>query len=260
MSAAVHAVGVTHLSQFDTYQIDVRNGALLKHTSAIFHGGIYGEILPISSDRYVALDSSRSVLVLITIENGEIHLQQTHVSDLVHGSSGNTVILASKLSGIFSVSTDTCIVFIRVTDGGKLSVMEKVDKNVVVSDALALSEGEQAFALVQHGDSKIHLSVRLVHDMSSNHLKETVKMDHERGFVHKIFLNNYVRTDRSHGFRALIVMEDHSLLLLQQGEIVWSRDDGLASIIDVTTSELPVEKIGVTVTKVEHSLLEWLKV
>ncbi|KAI3695762.1 hypothetical protein L1987_78762 [Smallanthus sonchifolius] len=258
-SDVVHAVGVTDSSQFDTYEIHVKNGGLLKHTSASFPGGIYGEILPISGDRFVVLDASRSVLVLITIENGQIHLEQTHISDLIHGSSGNTVILPSKLSGIFSLRTDNGIVFIKVTGEGKLNVMERVDKTVVISDALPHSEGEQAFALVQHGDGKIELSVRLVHDMSSNHLKETVKMDHERGFVHKIFINNYVRTDRSHGFRALIVMEDHSLLLLQQGEIVWTRDDGLASVIDVATSELPVEKIGVSVAKVEHSLFEWLK-
>ncbi|KAM0057186.1 putative ER membrane protein complex subunit 1 [Helianthus debilis subsp. tardiflorus] len=258
-SDVVHAVGVTDSSRFDTYEIDVKNGGLLKHTSASFPGGVYGEILPVSGDRFVVLDASRSVVLLITANNGAIHLQQTHVSDLIHGSSENTVILPSKLSGIFSLRTDSCIVFVKVTDEGKLNVMEKVDKTVVVSDALALSEGEQAFALVQQGDSKIELSVRLVHDMSSNHLKETVKMDHERGFVHKIFINNYVRTDRSHGFRALIVMEDHSLLLLQQGEIVWTRDDGLASVIDVTTSELPVERIGVSVAKVEHSLFEWLK-
>ena len=37
-------------------------------------------------------------------------------------------------------------------------------------------------------------------------------------------------------------MEDHSSLLLQQGNIVWTREDGLASIVDVTTSELPLEK------------------
>ncbi|KAL8200054.1 hypothetical protein R6Q57_011393 [Mikania cordata] len=258
-SDILHLVGVTDSSQFDAYEIDFKSGGLLKHLSASFPGGMNEEILPISGDRFVVLDASRSALVLITIKNGHIHLEQTYVSDLIHGSSGNTVILPSKLSGIFSLRTDNCIVFVKVTNEGKLNVMEKVDKSVVVSDALPLSEGEQAFALVQHGDSKIELSVRLVHDMSSNHLKETVKMDHERGFVDKIFINSYVRTDRSHGFRALIVMEDHSLLLLQQGEIVWTRDDGLASVIDVTTSELPVEKVGVSVAKVEHGLFEWLK-
>ncbi|MED6123413.1 hypothetical protein PIB30_048954 [Stylosanthes scabra] len=56
-----------------------------------------------------------------------------------------------------------------------------------------------------------------------------------------------------------MVMEDHSLLLVQQGEIVWSREDGLASVVDVTTSELPVQKEGVSVAKVEQNLFEWLK-
>lgn len=36
--------------------------------------------------------------------------------------------------------------------------------------------------------------------------------------------------------------------------------DGLASVIDVTTSELPIEKHGVSVAKVEQNLFEWLKV
>ncbi|MBA0555230.1 hypothetical protein Golob_014283, partial [Gossypium lobatum] len=126
-------------------------------------------------------------------------------------------------------------------------------------DALSISEGQQAFALVQHAGSNIHLTVKPAHDWDSNLLKESIKMDQQRGFVHKVFINNYIRTDRSHGFRALIVMEDHSLLLLQQGAIVWSREDGLASIIDVTTSELPVEKAGVSVAKVELNLFEWLK-
>jgi hypothetical protein len=102
--------------------------------------------------------------------------------------------------------------------------------------------------------------VKQGHDWNSDLLKERIKLNQQRGFVHKVFMNNYVRTDKSHGFRALIVMEDHSLLLLQQGAIVWSREDGLASIIGVTTSELPVEKKGVSVAKVEQNLFEWLKV
>ncbi|KAI3523793.1 hypothetical protein L1887_02198 [Cichorium endivia] len=258
-SNVIHATGFSDSSEFTTYEIDVKTGSVLNHAKKSFPRGIFGEILQISSDKSIALDSSQSTLVLITTINKQIHLQETRISNLIPEVSSNTIILPSKLSGIFSLTTDTFIAFIKLTHEGNFHVMEKLDKKVVVSDALPLSENEQAFALVQHGDSKIHLSVRLVHDMSSNHLKETVKMDHERGFVEKIFINNYVRTDRSHGFRALIVMEDHSLLLLQQGEIVWSRDDGLASIIDVTTSELPVEKIGVSVAKVEDSLFEWLK-
>ena len=64
----------------------------------------------------------------------------------------------------------------------------------------------------------------------------------------------------SHGFRALVIAEDHSLALLQQGKIVWSREDGIAEIIDATTAELPLERDGVLVAEVEHNLFEWMKV
>ncbi|KAK1285047.1 hypothetical protein QJS10_CPB20g00658 [Acorus calamus] len=96
---------------------------------------------------------------------------------------------------------------------------EKIVDPAAVSDALILSDGQQAFATLQQDESTIHLTVKLVNDLRN----------------------------RSDGFRALVVMEDHSLHLLQQGDIVWSREDGLASIIDMTTSELPLEKEGVSV-------------
>ncbi|KAG6598911.1 hypothetical protein SDJN03_08689, partial [Cucurbita argyrosperma subsp. sororia] len=100
------------------------------------------------------------------------------------------------------------------------------------SSTLSFRESACKAALVQHEGSHMHLSVKLIDDWSN----------------------------RSHGFRALIVMEDHSLLLVQQGEIVWSREDGLASIIYVVTSELPVENKGVFTAKVENNLVEWLQV
>lgn len=256
----VYAIGIDGLSKFHTYQINAKNGELLKHSSATHPGGFSGEISLVTSDRLLALDSTRSTLVLIEISEGKINFEQTHISDLVQDASGVAVLLPAKLTGIFAVKVNTFILFIKVNDEGKLELVDKIDHAVAVSDALSVSEGQQAFALVQHEGSKIDLTVKLNNDWSSNLLKESVKMDHERGVVHKIFINNYIRTDRSYGFRALLVMEDHSLLLVQQGEIVWSREDALASIVDVTTSELPVEKDGVSVAKVEHSLFEWLQV
>ena len=59
----------------------------------------------------------------------------------------------------------------------------------------------------------------------------------------------------SHGFRALVIEKDHSLSLLQQGDIVWSREDGLAEIIDATSAELPLERDGVSelpIYKITH--------
>ncbi|KAH1105415.1 hypothetical protein J1N35_009183 [Gossypium stocksii] len=258
-SGFIYVVGFAASSQFEMYRINAKNGELLKHESTAFSGRFSGELSLVSSETVVALDSTGSILLTISFHNGKISSQQTPVSNLLEDSPGLAVIIHSSVTGIFAIKTDAATIFIRVIGEGKLEVVEKTNHETVVSDALSISEGQQAFALVQHAGSNIHLTVKPAHDWDSNLLKESIKMDRQRGFVHKVFINNYIRTDRSHGFRALIVMEDHSLLLLQQGAIVWSREDGLASIIDVTTSELPVEKAGVSVAKVELNLFEWLK-
>ncbi|XWS72553.1 hypothetical protein CRYUN_Cryun02cG0049600 [Craigia yunnanensis] len=258
-SDLVYVVGFSASSQFEMYQINARNGELLKHESAAFSGGFLGEVSLVSSETVVALDSTGSILLTISFQNGKISFQQTPISNLVEDSLGPAVIIPSLVTGIFAIKTNAITIFIRVIGEGKFEVVEKTKHRTAVSDALSISEGQHAFALIQHAGSEIHLTVKLAHDWDGNLLKESVKMDQQRGLVHKVFINNYIRTDRSYGFRVLIVMEDHSLLLLQQGEIVWSREDGLASIIDVTTSELPVERDGVSVAKVEHNLFEWLK-
>ncbi|CAN6721388.1 unnamed protein product [Malus baccata var. baccata] len=254
-----YVLGFVGSSQFDAYQINVRNGELLKHSSAPFSGGFSGEALLVSSEILVTLDSTRSKLVIVSFQDGEINYQQSPISDIFGDSFGTPVLLPSKLPGLFSVKLNGAVIFIRVTGEGKLEVLDKVNDVAAISDAISLSDGQQAFGLVQHGDGKIHLTVKPTHDSSTDLLKESIVVDSQRGVVHKVFINNYIRTDRSNGFRALIVMEDDSLLLLQQGAVVWSREDGLASIIDVVTSELPVEKVGVSVAKVEQNLFDWLK-
>ncbi|CAN6682001.1 unnamed protein product [Malus baccata var. baccata] len=254
-----YVLGFVGSSHFDAYQINVRTGELLKHNSAPFSGGFSGEALLVSSEILLTLDSTGSKLVIVSFQDGEINYQQTPISDIFGDSLGTPVLLPSKLPGLFSVKLNGAVIFIRVTGEGKLEVLDKVNNVAAISGAISISDGQQAFGLVQHGDGKIHLTVKPTHDLSADLLKESIDMNNQRGVVHKVFINNYIRTDRSNGFRALIVMEDDSLLLLQQGAVVWSREDGLASIIDVVTSELPVEKVGVSVVKVEQNLFDWLK-
>ncbi|KAF5726190.1 ER membrane protein complex subunit 1 [Tripterygium wilfordii] len=255
----IHVVGFTGSSQFNAYQISLKSGELLKHESAVSPGGFAGEVSVVSSGILATLDASRKILVTIHFLDGEISFQQTYISNLVEGSLGMVMILPSVLPGMVVVKSDGLTIFMRVTDERKLDVVDKVNHAAAVSDTLSFSKGQQAFALVQHGGDEIQLTVKVVHDWNNDLLRESIKLDHHRGLVHKVFINNYIRMDKSQGFRALVVMEDHSLLLLQQGEVVWSREDGLASIIDVTASELPVQKEGVSVAKVEHNLFEWLK-
>ncbi|KAJ7958574.1 ER membrane protein complex subunit 1 [Quillaja saponaria] len=201
----------------------------------------------------------RSNIAIINVHDGEISYQQTVIAEFVEDTSEKAVILPSRISGMFALELNSLIIFIKLTDKGKLVVVDKVTNAAAIGDALLISEGQNAFALVQHGVGKIHLTVKDGHDWSIDLLKESTVMDPQRGKVNKNFINNYVQTNRAHGFRALIVMEDHSLLLVQQGEIVWRREDGLASVVDVVTSKLPVEKVGVSVAKVEQNLFEWLK-
>ncbi|XP_043724158.1 ER membrane protein complex subunit 1-like isoform X2 [Telopea speciosissima] len=258
-SDIVYAVGFDGSSQFHTYQFNAKTGELLKHSVAAFLGGFSGESSFVSDDILVMLDATGSHLVLISYQDGEINFHQTYISDLVPDCSGVARILPTQLTGIVALKTDSSAVFLRLIGGNKLEVVEKINYPTAFSDALSYSEGQKAFALIQHVGSRIQLTLKLDNDWNSNLLEESIEMDPQKGNVQKVFINNYIRTDRTYGFRALIVLEDHSLMLLQQGEIVWSREDGLASVIDVTTEELPLEKEGVSVAKVEHNLFEWLK-
>lgn len=251
-------VGFSSSSELHVYQISMKNGDILKHDVEKCPGGFSGEISIISSDALAALDAAGSNLVLVSIKDGKVSSKKYYIPDISPDLSGVSAMLPLKLEGIFALKSNTYVVFLRDREGS-IEVVDKVSHPAVVSDALTISEGQKAFGLVQHEGDKILLEMKLSNDWSSDLLKESISMDPNHGYVQKVFINSYIRTDRSNGFRALVVMEDHSLLLLQQGEIVWGREEALASVIDVTTSELPVEKKGVSVAKVEQNLLEWLK-
>ncbi|KAK2446230.1 ER membrane protein complex subunit [Trifolium repens] len=255
----IYVAGFVGSSKFYVYELDAKSGELLKNNHIALPFGTSGESLYVPGDKFLVLDDARSKIVTININNGDINYNQKLISDLIKDSSGQAVILPSTLPGLFALKINSQFLLIKVTNEGELAVVDKIDNAAAFSNALSISEDQHVFAFVQYEDNKIHLSVKDVNDWSRDLLKENLVIDYQRGNIEKIFINNYVRTDRSHGFRALMVMEDHSLLLVQQGEIVWSREDGLASIVDVTTSELPVEKEGVSVAKVEQNLFEWLK-
>ncbi|KAJ8450475.1 hypothetical protein Cgig2_002160 [Carnegiea gigantea] len=255
----LYALGYSGASQLHAYGINIKTGALIKHDTVELPNGFCEEVSLLSSEMLVTLDASRTILVTLGLKDGKISFEEEHIRNLLPGFSGKATLLSSKLDGMFAMKYNSYVVFLRVNDKGKLQVVDKIDNAAVVSDMISFAEEQQAFGIVQHQGSKIHFMVKLGHDYGNDLLKESIQMDHQRGLVQKVFINNYIRTDRSPGFRALVVMEDHSLLLVQQGDIVWSREDGLASVVDVTTSELPVEKKGVSVAKVEEGFLEWLK-
>eukprot|EP01018_Ginkgo_biloba_P002301 Gb_00506 [translate_table: standard] len=257
----IYAVGFIGISSVAIWAVDPRNGQIMKHEMASFPGGFSKEKLIVTKYTLVALDSARSTIVTGHIAEEELRLHQTAISSFSEDSSFEANLLLLKSAGAFALRVNSNILLLRVgKTSSELHLLEKVNEPAVISDGLPLSEGEQAFAVVQHLDkNKVSLSVMLDNGEKSEFVKEIVELNPQRGILQKVFINNYVRTDMSHGFRALVVAEDHSLALLQQGEVVWSREDGLASIIDTTTAELPLERDGVSVAEVEHNLFEWLK-
>lgn len=255
----VYALGLAGSSKLALYHLSAKTGEILKDIQESLPGGLWGETVLGSDNVLVALDKARSSLLLIEFKGERISYNKVHVSDLVQDLSGPFK-LQSLSNGIISLQTPSSISLLKLKGTDGLEVLQRFDQPAAVSDSLTITEKDEAFAVVQHLGSEIEFIVKFTSDLSSEIIREKVNIDQNRGNVERVFLNSYIRTDKSHGFRALVVMEDHSLMLIQQGEVVWSREDGLASIVDVTTSELPVEKDGVSVAAVEHNLFEWLKV
>lgn len=260
-SSAVCAIGLLGTSHFGAYVLDVKSGEQLKYNSMEFPSGFSGDLSLVTDDTAVAVDTTGASLVTIQFQDGLISFHQTLISHLIQDFRGEAVISPSNIPGGFIIETDNSVALVKVMDKGGVKVVGELGHATAVSDALFLPEGKKAFALVQHRDGKILLTVKLgIDDWTSNIIEETIHLGDQRGKVHKVFINTYVRMDRSNGFRVLVVLEDDSLFLLQQGEVVWSREDGLASVVDVKAAELPVEKDGVSVAKVENNLFEWLQV
>lgn len=255
----MYVVGISGSSKLSLYHLSAKTGEILKDIQESIPDELCGEIVLGSDNVFVALNKARSSLFLFEFKSERISYNKVHLSDLVQDLPG-AFKLQSLSNGVIALETSSTLSLLKLKDTDGLEVVQRFDQPAALSDALTITEKDEAFAIVQHVGSQIEFIVKFTSDISSETIREKVNIDQNRGNVEKVFLNSYIRTDKSHGFRALVVMEDHSLLLIQQGEVVWSREDGLASIVDVTTSELPVEKDGVSVADVEHNLFEWLKV
>uniref|UniRef100_A0A8R7P0I9 ER membrane protein complex subunit 1 n=1 Tax=Triticum urartu TaxID=4572 RepID=A0A8R7P0I9_TRIUA len=255
----VYVVGIAGSSKLAVYQLNAKTGEIVKDAQESLPDGLCGEILLGSSNVLVALDETRSALFIVDFKGESISYNKVQISEFVQDFSGTVKLLPLMSNGIIALQSSSTVSLLKLKGMDGLEVIHSFDQPASVSDALTITEKDEAFAVVQHVGSQIEFIVKVTSDLTNEIIREKVDIDQHRGSVQKVFLNNYVRTDKSHGFRALVVMEDHSILLIQQGAVVWSREDGLASIVDVMTSELPVEKDGVSVADVEHNLFEWLK-
>ncbi|KAL3700569.1 hypothetical protein R1sor_018591 [Riccia sorocarpa] len=259
-------VGFSETSGLVTVDIDTRFGEVSKVTPVGVSKALDTAELILINNVAVALDSDLTTVVTALIKTDQdVKVVETPLADLFSGHVRNSQILQTNLEGAFALRVNDKVLVVKVDSStGQLSVQEVLEGSVVLSDSLHVVDDKHGVAILQAAEEKSSsgkFSLRVVYADSWDTfaVKESVTLDSHRGSVKKVFLNAYLRTDRSYGFRALVVYEDHSLSLLQQGEIVWTREDGLASIIDTWTSELPLEKDRHAVAEVEHDLADWLK-
>ncbi|CAM6003737.1 unnamed protein product [Sphagnum balticum] len=259
-----YGVGFIGDSGFTVIEIDLQAGTITDRKTAMTSETLSVTELLVSKQFAVALDSKGTHLVTVSINANGLTVLETALSSLSLNAVGLPKLLPTKLDGAISLALGdlTAIVAVDPTSG-ELRTVETLVGAVAVSDSLSVANSKHSVAIIQlleggHSQNTFSLHVH-GEDWTEVVQKETVKLPSHRGHVQKVFLNAYLRTDRTHGFRALVVGEDDSLLLLQQGEIVWTREDELASIVDAKSAELPLERDGVSVAEVEHDLAELLK-
>lgn len=258
--------GFYGISGVAVMEIDLKAGVISDVKTAETTGVLSTEELVTTKNVAVVLTSDSETLVVAVINpSNELTIVETPVASLLTKPGPTVKLSSTRLEGAIGLTSDDETVILRVDEtSGKFDVVEQLKGDVAVSDSLSVSDDKYATAIVElleGGITQNTFNLRVYgNDLLEEIQKETVKLPGHRGFVQKVFLNSYLRTDRSFGFRALVVGEDDSLSLLQQGEVVWTREDGLASIVEATTAELPLERDGVSVAEVEHDLSEWLKV
>ena len=81
----------------------------------------------------------------------------------------------------------------------------------------------------------------------------------EHGPVHAVFLGTHTQPGGKSGFRALLVAADHSLRLLQQSKLVWSREEALASVQAATLVDLPARHASGHVAASGQTLVQWAR-
>jgi len=253
-----YGIGFMGDSGFTMIEIDLQTGTITDRKTAVTSQTLSVAELLVSKQFAVVLDSKGTHLVTVSINANGLTVLETALSSLFPNAVGLPELLSIKLDGDL-----TAIIAVNPTSG-ELNVVETLVGAVAVSDSLSVANSKHSVAIIQLLEAGPLQNTFGLHvhgeDWTEVVQKETIKLPSHRGQVQKVFLNAYLRTDRTHGFHALVVGEDDSLLLLQQGEIVWTREDELASIVDAKSAELPLEQDGVSVAEVEHDLAEWLKV
>jgi hypothetical protein len=209
-----------------------------------------------SNGYLVALSSDGSTLVTQSLTSSAGF--EASVADLI-ASKGGAQLLLGVSGDAVALSSGRGVVLLRIDgkDGHPARIANlPSERGLVLSDSLS----EQAVVAAVKAPSGGSLSAEVLSTDSGVVVSkaESVKVGVDQGGVSRVFLNAYLKKDGAWGYRFLVVGGDDSLALLQQGEVVWAREEALAGVVKVQFVNLPPGEES-AVKRVEEGIEEWVK-
>ncbi|MCO5610303.1 hypothetical protein L7F22_064539 [Adiantum nelumboides] len=261
---SLYGVGFRGKSGFCVWTIYLFTGRLVMKEAATIKASICTNELVVTKHTVVGLDCEGKTIFtghIGPVSSFSIH--RTPIQNVLPDAFGKARLLKSTLEGVFVLRLIDQIVFIKIgKNDHNLKVLEIFERPAVISNALEFFGNKTSVMVVQHvglaDDCKIALRIVTIEGEKDETTSHVLDLDCERGMVQQVHLSGYVRKDKSCGYRALLVMEDHSLVFVQTSRISWTRDDGLAAIAAVVVEELPVKKAELKQINVARR--HWFKV
>ncbi|KAI5083399.1 hypothetical protein GOP47_0003142 [Adiantum capillus-veneris] len=245
---SLYGVGFTGASGFCVWKIYLFTGRLVMQEAATIKANICTDELVVTKHTVIGLDCDGKTIFtghIGPVNSFSIH--KTPIQSIVPDAFGKARLLRSTLEGVFALQLTDQIVLIKIgkTDHN-LKVLEIFERPAVISNTLELLGNKTSVMAVQHvglvEDCKVALRIVTIEGDKDETSSHVLDLDCERGLVQQVHISGYLRKDKSCGFRALFVMEDHSLVFVQNSKVVWTREDGLAAIAAFVAEELPPKK------------------
>jgi hypothetical protein len=207
-----------------------------------------------SNGYLVALSSDGSTLVTHSLTSSAGF--EASVADLIKGGAQ---LLPGVSGNAVALSNPGGVVLLRIDekDGHPARIANlPSERGLVLSDSLS----EQAVVAAIKAPRGGSLSAQVLSTDSGGVVSkaESVKIGADQGGLSRVFLNAYLKKDGAWGYRFLVVGGDDSLALLQQGEVVWAREEALAGVVGVQFVNLPPGEES-AVKRVEEGIEEWVK-
>lgn len=174
-------------------------------------------------------------------------------AELLSGVSGNALALSTSV-GVVLLKIDE-----KTGHPSRTAAIPSSQGVLVLSDSLTDPAVVAAITTPPGGGGEL-LSAQVLScesgDVVSN--SESVQWGGNHEGLSRVFLNPYLKKDGTWGYRFLAVGGDDSLALLQQGEVVWAREEALAGVVGVQFVNLPPDEES-AVKRVEEGIEEWVK-